>query len=502
MKKIVVLITLCLVYMMSSFKIVYAQTDEIYQRVVDSGKLIVGTSSGYPPFEFFDTKGNLIGFDMDIAQGIAQQISQESGKDITVEFADNSFDNLIADLQTKRVDIVLAGMTPTPERAQQVDFSDVYYHFENVVMINQSDKAKLNSIELLNNANVTLAIQTGTIQEAVAKKYFPKAHLVSLKLFPDMVLQLSQHQLSGIIISKENADLYLEVYPELTYSDVKMSMDDDLGAAAAFPKNSPKMVEVTNAYFSKIQNNHTIDQIWEKNVALASSSEIKSQQVDNGILSQLKKVYTYKNTIIKGLLLTLALSFLAVVIGTTLGTVLTLLRHIPILGRIIDAYISFIRGTPLLVQLAIFAYTFTMPDFGFGRTFASFLVGLLALSVNSSAYVAEIIRAGLNAVDKGQFEAAETLGLNKFVTMKSIILPQAIKNILPALGNEFISVIKESSIVSIIGLIELMKVTEIIRAQTYIAFTPLIVVACIYFIITTLLTRLLTMYEKYLNKSS
>lgn len=126
---------------------------------------------------------------------------------------------------------------------------------------------------------------------------------------------------------------------------------------------------------------------------------------------------------------------------------------------------------------------------------------IMALGINSGAYVAEIIRAGIQAVDKGQTEAARSLGMNSFCTMIYVIIPQALKNVLPALGNEFVTVIKESSIVSVIGISDLTRASDIVRGITYKSFEPLIVVAFIYFILTFTLSKLLGLAERRMKQS-
>ena len=156
------------------------------------------------------------------------------------------------------------------------------------------------------------------------------------------------------------------------------------------------------------------------------------------------------------------------------------------------------RGTPILVQ--IYLIYIGLPKI-IGSVLPDMLVGAIALSLNSSAYISEIIRAGIDAVDKGQLEAARSLGMNKRMAMFEIIMPQAFKNILPALGNEFISVIKESSMVSVIGVAELMYNAGIVRGNTALGLEPVIVAAVIYFIITFILTRILGQFERRMKVS-
>ena len=175
--------------------------------------------------------------------------------------------------------------------------------------------------------------------------------------------------------------------------------------------------------------------------------------------------------------------------GTILGLGLTLLRRSKFkpISFIATAYVEFVRGTPLLVQIYIIYIGFPklagLPKF-MGIPMEDILVGVIALALNSAAYISEIIRAGIDAVDKGQMEAARSLGMNQKLAMFNVVIPQAFKNILPALGNEFISVIKESSMVSVIGVAELMYNAEIVRGNTALGLEPVIVAAVIYFIIT------------------
>ncbi|SFM05790.1 amino acid ABC transporter permease [Halanaerobium salsuginis] len=215
----------------------------------------------------------------------------------------------------------------------------------------------------------------------------------------------------------------------------------------------------------------------------------------------------YKYFFINGTRITIMLAFFAVLFGIMIGIILAMLKisHNKILRAIASSYIEFIRGTPLLVQLFIIYYGLPylgiqFPDFPlFGQNIGDFMAGVIAMSINSGAYVAEIFRAGIQAVDKGQMEAARSLGMPYLMAMKKIILPQAFKNILPALGNEFIVVIKESAIVSIIGIHDLMYNADTVRGNTYKPFAPLIVAALIYFVVTFTLSKFVGLLEKRMD---
>jgi len=206
---------------------------------------------------------------------------------------------------------------------------------------------------------------------------------------------------------------------------------------------------------------------------------------------------------------TILLAAFTVILGVVFGVFLALakLSKNSLLRVLASSYIEFIRGTPLLVQLYIIYYG--LPSIGinfpevplFGDNFPDFMAGIITLSINSSAYVAEIIRGGIQAVDKGQMEAARSLGMTHSLAMKDIIIPQAFKNILPALGNEFIVIIKESSIVSIIGIHELMYNADTVRGNTFQPLEPLYIAALVYFIMTFTLSKLLGVAERRMRTS-
>lgn len=205
---------------------------------------------------------------------------------------------------------------------------------------------------------------------------------------------------------------------------------------------------------------------------------------------------------------TILLSLIAVVLGTCLGMLIALCRisksrALRLAGT---AYVEFIRGTPLLVQLFIIYYGLQaigirFPDIPFmsrllGINFSDFMSGVITMGINSAAYVCEIFRGGIQSIDKGQTEAGRSLGLSYGRTLAHIVIPQAVRNVLPSLGNEFVVVIKESSIVSIIGIADLMYKANTVRGNTFQPFEPLLVAALVYFLMTFPLSKLLAHIER------
>ena len=212
------------------------------------------------------------------------------------------------------------------------------------------------------------------------------------------------------------------------------------------------------------------------------------------------KRYMY---IIEGLKNTILIAIGAVILGMAIGLLIAFIRDKyektgkgKIANYIANLYVNIIRGTPALVQLMIIYYVIFK-----SITVDLVLVGILSFGINSGAYVSEIMRAGINSVDIGQMEAGFSLGLNYNQTMRYIILPQAIKNILPALGNEFITLIKETSTGAYIGIMELTKASDIIASRTYDYFFPLLIIAVIYLLLTLGLTKMVNSLERRLNNA-
>lgn len=205
--------------------------------------------------------------------------------------------------------------------------------------------------------------------------------------------------------------------------------------------------------------------------------------------------------LLEGLEKTIIIAFFALILGLILGMIIAFIRsyhqetkRLKVLNLFSKLYVTVIRGTPTLLQLMIIYYIiFRSVDINV------VIVGILAFGLNSAAYISEIMRAGISSIDKGQKEAGYALGLSYRKTMKHVILPQAIKNILPALGNEFITLLKETSVAGYIGIVELIKASDIIASSTYNYFFPLMIVAVIYLILTLGLSYVMNLLERKLN---
>lgn len=221
----------------------------------------------------------------------------------------------------------------------------------------------------------------------------------------------------------------------------------------------------------------------------------------NGIYNTFIADDRYK-LFIQGFTNTIVIAIFATLIGTLIGVIVAIIKNYcynnskwKIVDMLLTAYITIIRGTPIVIQLLI-TYFIILPNVEY-----PLLIAIISFGFNSGAYVAEIVRSGIQSIDKGQYEAGRSLGLTSRQTMNSIILPQAIKNILPALCNEFITILKETSIAGYITIVDLTKAGDIVRAQTFDPYFSLLSVAFIYLILVIMLTSVVKIWERKLSKS-
>ncbi|HHA6003809.1 TPA: ABC transporter permease subunit [Staphylococcus aureus] len=458
----------------------HAEQDQTWEKIKERGELRVGLSADYAPMEFEHTvngKTEYAGVDIDLAKKIAKD------NNLKLKIVNMSFDSLLGALKTGKIDIIISGMTSTPERKKQVDFSDSYMMTKNIMLVKKDKVNEYKDIKDFNNKKV--GAQKGTEQEKIAQTEIENASITSLSRLPDVILALKSGKVEGAVVEKPVAEAYLKQNPKLGISNVKFN-EEEKDTVIAVTKDSPKLLSQINKTIKEVKDKGLIDK-YMTNAANAMND-------DSGFISK------YGSFFLKGIKITILISLIGVALGSILGAFVALMKlsKIKIISWIASIYIEILRGTPMLVQVFIVFFGITA---ALGLDISALVCGTIALVINSSAYIAEIIRAGINAVDKGQMEAARSLGLNYRQTMKSVIMPQAIKNILPALGNEFVTLIKESSIVSTIGVGEIMFNAQVVQGISFDPFTPLLVAAALYFVLTFVLTRIMNMIEGRLNAS-
>ncbi len=428
----------------------------------------LGTSPDYPPFET-KKNGKVIGFDIDLVKAIELNMK--------LEICELDFNSLIPALQSGKVDFIASGLTLTPERLANVDFSHVYYQTSIAGIAKDGTNIK-------NLSDKKIGAQLGSIMESFAKEQqnqLPNISVISLANNLHLLQELKLGRIDILLLEEGQVKEILWANPGLIAHIFPKSGD---GYAIAFKKESGLKSQF-NQVIDELQKNGSIDKIAKKWFNQDQTKE-----------NNLWKALTY---IPAGIFITLQYALISVFFGLIIGTILSLFRlsSSRILRAIAICYLSIFRGTPLLLQL--FIMYFAMPSL-LGIEISAFAAGIIAFSMNSGAYVSENIRAGIESVDKGQFEAAKSLGMSYRLMMQNIIIPQAIRNILPSLVNEAINMVKESSIISVIGEADIMRRANVVSAEQYSYLEPLIVAAICYYILVTILSSFAKILEKRLKK--
>lgn len=455
----------------------------VLKKIKAKKELVVGTSADYPPLEFTTSvngKTEYVGVDIELAKEVAKDLG------VKLVIKNMSFDSLLVALETGKVDMVISAMTPTPERKQSVAFSKIYYKPSGeYFLINKKDATKYTNVKSLKGK--TVGAQTGSIQYSEVKSQMKGSTVKGLGKLNNLVLALQSGKVSAVLMEELTAKAYAENNKSLKAVRANIK-DEAAGNAIAMAKGQPDLVAAVNKTVDKVKKDNLVD----KKYLPQAAKYMKTANKTN-------KMSQYWGYFLKGIWYTIVITVFSVLIGIILGVILALMRlsRNRIIHWIAVAYIEFIRGTPQMVQI-LFVY------FGIGyliSNLSAIVAGIIAIGLNSGAYVAEDIRSGIDSLPKGQIEAARSLGLSQAKAYRYVIIPQAIRNIWPALGNEFITLLKDSSLVSVIGVSELMYQTQLVQTSTYRGVLPLFIAMIIYFIMTFSLTRLLNYFERRMKKN-
>ncbi|WP_342555986.1 amino acid ABC transporter substrate-binding protein/permease [Paenibacillus sp. FSL R7-0652] len=453
------------------------------QAQSDSGKTyVIGTDITFAPFEFEDINGDFVGIDMDILAAIAKD------QNFKYEIKALGFNAAVQALESNQVDGVIAGMSITDERKAKFDFSDTYFE-SGVVMGVKANNDSVKSYEDLRGKKV--AVKTGTegyrFAEANASKY-------GFTIVPfDESVQMYDDVKTG------NSAACFDDYPVLRYGEkqnngLKVVTEPEEGAPYGFAVSKGKNEELLqkfNAGLANIKASGEYQSIRDK--YLDENAETAES------LGRFELIVKSLPALLKGLGKTLWYTLVSLFFAFILGLIFAFMKvgRNKILRGIAMVFVDFFRGIPLLV-LAYFIY-FGVPQ-AFGFTMPLFLAAILTLSLNAGAYVTEIIRGGIQSIDRGQMEAARSLGLPYRKAMMKIVVPQAIRVMIPSFINQMVITLKDTSILSVIGLVELTQSGKIIIARTFASFDIWLTVAAMYFIVIIILTRIADYLEVKLRR--
>ncbi len=446
--------------------------------------LVLATEAGFAPYEYYQN-GRIVGVDIDIGREIANELGME------LEIKDVAFDSIITEVKTDKSDIGAAGISYTEERAKEVDFTTDYMESRQVLIVKRT--SVMTTPEELNDQKI--AVQLGSVADSYLTENYPNLTIIREKKFLAAIQDLKDDKVDGVVMDEVPAK-------ELLTSNLKI-LDESVVTdhyGMIVKKGNKELLEKANTVIRRLKEEGKIEEYMLEHLGLKEKEEPKKNSIWDKFYYSVIYDGRYKY-ILEGLKNTLLIALGAVLIGVLLGGVAAVSRNIydntgklKLLNDISKLYVTIIRGTPSTLQLMIIYYVIFK-----ALSVNIVLVGILAFGINSGAYVAEIIRAGFQSVKKGQIEAGYALGLHYSQVTSKIVVPEALKNILPALGNEFITLVKETSIGAYIGIIELTKASDIIASRTYDYFFPLMIIALIYLAITLFLSKCIAIMERRLN---
>lgn len=454
--------------------------------------LRVVTEATFPPYEYREN-GRIVGVDPDVVREIARR----NGYSVIIE--DMPFDSIIAAIQLGKADVAASGISVTEERKKVVLFTDAYITAGQSIIVKKDSPIK--SADDLKGKRI--GVQQGTTGDI-----FVTENIGIPERFNNAALvcaAITSGRLDAGVVDAAPAAEFASRSDDLIVLPEPLTEEE---YAFAINKNRKDLLNMFNATLAEMKSEGLI-----KHIVAKHQKNISSKATEADTVSFWDKVKDDFHTnfiddnryeyLLNGFVKTIQVSGGAVILGILIGFFVAVIRSaadqtgkLKIANLICKFYLTVIRGTPVVVQLLIIYFVI------FGSVdISKVLIAIIAFGLNSGAYVAEIIRSGIMSIDKGQLEAGRSLGLSYPKTMVLIILPQALKNVLPALGNEFIVLLKETSISGYIALEDLTKGGDIIRGQTYNAFVPLMAVAIIYLTVVILLSKLLTLLEKRLKRN-
>ncbi|MFY0999690.1 ABC transporter substrate-binding protein/permease [Streptococcus sp. AD045-1] len=473
--------------------------------------LRIGMEAAYAPFNWTqdDDKNGAVkiegtnqyanGYDVQIAKQVAKALGK---KPLVVK---TSWNGLIPALTSGKLDMIVAGMSPTAERKKEIAFSNSYYTSEPVVLVNK-DGAYANAKTLKDFKGAKITSQQGVYLYNLISQLTGAKQETAMGDFAQMRQALESGVIDGYISERPEALTAESANSKFKMIQFKKGFDvneEDATIAIGMRKND-KRLEQVNAAITKIS---------AKDQVALMDKMIQNQPVDTDASKDKTTFFGQVTKILKdnwpqflrGAGLTLLISITGTIAGLIIGLLIGVYRTAPtaknkalamlqtLFGWFLNVYIEIFRGTPMIVQSMVIYYGTAQ---AFGVSIDRTIAAIFIVSINTGAYMSEIVRGGIFAVDKGQFEAATALGMTHNQTMRKVVLPQVVRNILPATGNEFVINIKDTSVLNVISVVELYFSGNTIATQTYQYFQTFTIIAVIYFVLTFTVTRILRYVER------
>ena len=455
-------------------------------------KYKISSDSSFAPFVFQNDQSKYTGIDMELIKAIAKD------QGFTLEISNPGFDAAVSDVQNGNADGMIAGMTVTDARKATFDFSDPYYTTNSILAVQES--SKISSYEDLKGK--TVGVKNGTASQTFLEENKSK-YGYKIKTFSDGASMYDSLNSGSVAAIMDDEPVIKYAIKQGRKFKTPIEGTPSGQTAFAVQKDSnPELIEMFNNGLANLKESGEYQKILDKYLSSDSEESTESTSVDETTIWGLLQ-NNYKQ-LLSGLGVTIALALLSFAIAMVIGIIFGMFSVSPYkwLRWTAEIFVDVIRGIPLMI-LAAFIF-WGIPNLiesmtGHQSPINDFLAGTIALSLNAAAYIAEIVRGGIQAVPDGQMEASRSLGISYSKTMRKIILPQATKLMLPNFVNQFVIALKDTTIVSAIGLVELFQTGKIIIARNYQSFKMYAILAVFYLVIITLLTRFAKRLEKRAN---
>jgi polar amino acid transport system substrate-binding protein len=451
-----------------------AHAADTLQRIQRDGVLKWGADAeGGAPYVFPDPRQpeRLIGFEVELAEALARKLG------VRAQMVQNQWDGLVPALQRGNFDLVLNGLEITDEHRRQIAFSQPYYVYSQQI-ITRRDNDSLTNLPSLKGHTV------GTLSGTVAQRIMEQSGGIDVRIYPGQVepfRDLNNGRLDAVMLDLPIAAYYLGREPNLKRSGAPFAPGY---YGIGVRQEDQSLLRAVNEAIAQLLAEGTLERIyrkwdlWDPNQRLLAG-QTEPAATPPASFSSFSHWRTYLPLLLKGAWVTIEISVLAMTLAVVGGLALAMVRLYAAapLRSLAVAYIELIRGTPLLIQLYLIYYG--LPNIGI--KFNAFVAAVLGLGLNYAAYEAENYRAGIQAVPRGQMEAALSLGMSRWLALRTVILPQAIRIVIPPVTNDFIALFKDSSLVSVITMVELTKVYGMLALTTYDFLGLGLATAAIYF---------------------
>ena len=490
----------------------------------DDGVLKVGMECGYQPYNWTqqDDKGGAVpiygkrglyanGYDVQIAKKLAESLGMK------LKIHAYKWDSLIPSVRSGSLDLIIAGMSPTAERKEKIDFSDAYYE-SNLVVVVRKDGGYANATKISELSGARIVAQAGTFHDEVVVDQIPNVkHQTALEDFPTMITALNSKTIDGYIAEEPGAKADCNANPNFIYLPFTNNGVDDTGfkvedmanvTLAVGLKKHSKLLSGVNEALKNISDDER-KTLMSNSISSAKNLAIEVDDEKTFFESVWYILKTYGVQLLYGVGNTLLIALVSTVAGLFIGIIVGIIKTIPlsrkkwlaaiqrVVNFLLSCYIEIFRSTPMMVQAMVIYWGYAF--LSGGTTLPLLPSALIIVSINTGAYISEIVRGGIISVDKGQYEAAESIGMTHFQIMTHVVMPQVVRNILPAVSNEFVINIKDTSVLNVIGVAELFYQATVASKATYAIFETYAIICVIYFIMTFTITRLLRLFERLLD---